>query len=65
MLEAFSTFDVSNNGYIPLKELLHLMKTLGEGLPENAITALSNACEPDEDQMVNYSLFVKKMFQDL
>ncbi|EGD83161.1 calmodulin [Salpingoeca rosetta] len=63
--EAFSTFDVSNNGYIPLKELMHLMKTLGEGLPDDALQQLAKECDPDEDDQVNYSLFVKKMFQDL
>eukprot|EP00043_Microstomoeca_roanoka_P026147 m.10861 g.10861 ORF g.10861 m.10861 type:complete len:137 (-) comp6257_c0_seq1:539-949(-) len=63
--EAFATFDVQGNGYIPLKELSHLMKTLGEGLPDSAVAALEKACEPDEDNQVNYTLFVKKMFQDL
>lgn len=63
--EAFATFDVQNNGYIPLKELTHLMKTLGEGLSDDALAQLESECEPDEDNMVNYSLFVKKMFQDL
>lgn len=41
------------------------MKTLGEGLPDDALQELEQVCEPDEDNMVNYMHFVKKMFQDL
>lgn len=63
--DAFATFDVTSNGYIPLNELTHLMKTLGEGLPDDAIKSLERECEPDDDNQVNYMLFVKKMFQDL
>eukprot|EP00055_Hartaetosiga_balthica_P017093 m.112042 g.112042 ORF g.112042 m.112042 type:complete len:136 (-) comp9244_c4_seq1:219-626(-) len=65
VLEAFATFDVSNNGYIHINELKHLMKTLGEGMSDEAIANMETACEPDEDLQVNYALFVKKMFQEL
>jgi Ca2+-binding EF-hand superfamily protein len=65
VLEAFGTFDVNNNGYIPLSEFKYFMKTLGEGMSDESIAKMEEACEPDEDKQVNYSHFVKKMFSDL
>lgn len=65
-MEAFSTFDTNQNGrlashtvgshrrtgYIPLKELTHLMKELGEGLDAATLQEMAAACEPDADGQV-------------
>ena len=58
-------FDVSGNGYIPLKELKNVLKNLGEGLKEDVITKLDVLTEPDADQQVNYRHFVDLMMKDL
>eukprot|EP00049_Salpingoeca_infusionum_P017223 m.352188 g.352188 ORF g.352188 m.352188 type:complete len:137 (+) comp16462_c0_seq1:400-810(+) len=63
--EAFSTFDMHNSGYIPLGELQHLMKSLGESLPDEIIAQMSEAAEADQDNQVNWNVFVNRMFQDL
>lgn len=53
MTEAFSVFDIQGNGYIPLKELQHVLKTLGEGLDEDILAKLPQITEPDMDQQVS------------
>ena len=65
VLEAFSTFDMHNGGYMSLQELLHLMKSLGEGLSEKTLAQVQAVAEPDADGQVNYRHFVEKMVKDL
>lgn len=61
VLEAFSTFDQNNNGYIALNELKHLMANLGEGLNPTQIEAMAKLCEPDDEGQVNIRHFVSKI----
>jgi len=63
--EAFATFDTNSNGYIQLKELINLMKNLGEGLPQDVLDKLSVLAEPDADQLVNYRRLVDIIMKDL
>eukprot|EP00047_Mylnosiga_fluctuans_P001526 m.220747 g.220747 ORF g.220747 m.220747 type:complete len:367 (-) comp10443_c0_seq1:64-1164(-) len=65
IIEAFSVFDVQGNGYIPLKELQHVLKSLGEGLEDEILQKLAVITEPDSDQQVNYRHFVDIMTKDL
>lgn len=55
VLEAFSTFDSHSAGYMPVKELLHLMKNLGEGLPDAALAQVKELSEPDADGQVIFA----------
>ncbi len=50
--EAFSVFDINGNGYIPLKELQHVLKSLGEGLEDDILAKIAQLSEPDSDQQV-------------
>jgi calmodulin len=52
VLEAFSTFDMHNGGYMSMSELLHLMKSLGEGLSDKTLQQVQNVAEPDTDGQV-------------
>jgi len=52
-------------GYIPLHELKHLMKTLGEGLSDSNIEKMANSCDVDQDGQVNYRHFCEIMMNDL
>jgi Ca2+-binding EF-hand superfamily protein len=65
VMDAFATFDMHNGGYIALEELIHLMKNLGEGLPDPILKQIEQAAEPDSDGQVNYRHFVEKMVKDL
>lgn len=51
-MEAFGTFDMHNGGYMALSELLHLMKSLGEGLSSDTLDQIKAAAEPDSDGQV-------------
>lgn len=61
VLEAFSVFDQNGNGYIALSELQHLMKTLGEGLSEEELAAMSAQAEPDDEGQINIRHIVTKL----
>jgi hypothetical protein len=52
IIEAFSVFDMQGNGYIPLRELQHVLKNLGEGLDDQILQKLAQITEPDQDQQV-------------
>eukprot|EP00040_Diaphanoeca_grandis_P010142 m.51944 g.51944 ORF g.51944 m.51944 type:complete len:140 (+) comp21523_c1_seq1:426-845(+) len=61
VLEAFSVFDQNGNGYISLKELSHLMGSLGEGLSKEHLEAMAATSEPDDEGQVNIRHFVSKL----
>ena len=46
-------FDVNNNGYIHIDELVHVLKELGEGLDASILEELKTDAEPDAEHQVN------------
>lgn len=51
-MEAFSVFDMHNNGYIGLDELKHLMSKLGEGLNPEEVEGMEKATAYDSEKQV-------------
>jgi len=62
--ESFAVFDQNGNGYINVKELLHLMGSLGEGLSDSELATLQKISEPDDEQQVNIRHLVGKLTAD-
>lgn len=52
VLAAFEVFDQNGNGYMPLQELVHVLKNLGEGTPDHILKAMEQVAEPDDEQQV-------------
>jgi hypothetical protein len=65
VIEAFSVFDIQGNGYIALKELTLVLKSLGEGLEDEILGKLSSISTPDQDNQVNYRHLIDVMMTDL
>mmetsp|Transcript_3431 Transcript_3431/g.8490 ORF Transcript_3431/g.8490 Transcript_3431/m.8490 type:complete len:135 (-) Transcript_3431:101-505(-) len=53
VLQAFEIFDQNGNGFMPLKELMDVLRNLGEGVPDPLLEQLKEVAEPDEEQQVN------------
>ena len=56
VLKAFEVFDQNGNGYISMSELRHVMKNLGEGMPDAMLDQLTKVAEPDAEQQVRVGL---------
>eukprot|EP01110_Echinostelium_bisporum_P005436 TRINITY_DN23300_c0_g1_i1.p1 TRINITY_DN23300_c0_g1~~TRINITY_DN23300_c0_g1_i1.p1 ORF type:complete len:162 (+),score=54.82 TRINITY_DN23300_c0_g1_i1:130-615(+) len=58
---AFKTFDSKGSGYIPVKELSHVLTNYGDRLSESELEELLKVTKNESDQ-VKYDLFINLMF---
>ncbi|CAH8498269.1 unnamed protein product [Schistosoma turkestanicum] len=65
IIEAFRTFDVENNGFIPASELSRALCTLGESLTEVEMEAMLSKAKVDSDGNVHYEEFVRSITSGL
>ncbi|VVT57811.1 uncharacterized protein SAPINGB_P005881 [Magnusiomyces paraingens] len=56
---AFQEFDVNGDGYISAKELLTIMKTVGETLTEDEVKAMIREVDNNDDGQIDYIEFCK------
>ena len=64
IIEAFRTFDVENNGFLPASELKRALCTMGENLTEEEMEVLLDIAKMDEDGNVHYENFVRNVMND-
>ena len=58
---AFSKFDDYGDGFVPARELRHIMKNVGEKLKEDELDELIKEADPDMHGMVDYRKFAELM----
>ena len=61
LVTAFSKFDDYGDGFIPTKELRHVMKYVGEKLKEEELDILISEADPEQTGMVDYKKFAELM----
>ncbi|KAL2325387.1 hypothetical protein Fmac_024445 [Flemingia macrophylla] len=59
--EAFRLFDQDQDGYISPKELLSVMRNIGEKVTEEELEQMIRVADLDGDGRVNYEEFVRMM----
>ncbi|KAK4472038.1 hypothetical protein MN116_004624 [Schistosoma mekongi] len=64
IIEAFRTFDVENNGFLPASELRRALCTVGENLTEVEMEAMLDKAKVDSDGNVRYEEFVRFITSD-
>ncbi|KAF5397551.1 Calmodulin [Paragonimus heterotremus] len=60
--EAFRTFDLESNGFIPASELRRALCGMGEKLNDDEMDALLETAQQDADGNVHYESFVRNMY---
>ncbi|CAL4161942.1 unnamed protein product [Meganyctiphanes norvegica] len=62
-IEVLKLYDKNEDGTMLLCELEYILKTLGEALPKSEVEGILDLCcpEEDEDGMVQYLPFLKKL----
>merc|ERR1711874_814652 len=62
-IEVLKLYDKNEDGTMMMAELEYILKTLGEALPKSEVENIIEACCPEEDDdgMIEYSLFLKKL----
>ncbi|CAH8848439.1 unnamed protein product [Trichobilharzia szidati] len=64
IIEAFRTFDVENNGFLPASELRRALCTMGENLTDEEMEAMLDIARVDNDGNVRYEEFVRFIVSD-
>jgi len=63
VMRDFKVFDLHNDGYIPVSDLVHLLRNLGEPLTRDDVEHLMQEIYIDGDNRVNIKDFVQHMFR--
>jgi calmodulin len=58
---AFRLFDKDGDGKITTAELTHIVKNLGEPLPQEEVDEMIAQADPDKDGIIDYAEFVHLM----
>jgi calmodulin len=61
IIEAFRVFDKDNDGKITVAELTHIMKDLGETVPQEELDEMIAQADTDKDGIIDYAEFVHLM----
>uniref|UniRef100_A0A7S4UGR5 Calmodulin n=1 Tax=Alexandrium monilatum TaxID=311494 RepID=A0A7S4UGR5_9DINO len=59
LVEAFKPFDRDNSGYVYITEFRHLMKTLGEQLPDEEVDHMLQLIGCDTEGRIDYKEFIR------
>ena len=59
--EAFAAFDKDKDGKITAQELIHIMKNIGEPLPQSDIDEMIAEADINKDGNIDYADFVHRM----
>lgn len=59
--EAFAAFDKDKDGKITAQELIHIMKNIGEPLPQADIDEMIEEADINKDGNIDYADFVHRM----
>ena len=61
LVKSFKFFDPKETGFIPAKEMKHVMKSIGEKLSEQEVEEMLKGCDIDGKGNLNYKSFIKSM----
>ncbi|CAH8630803.1 unnamed protein product [Dicrocoelium dendriticum] len=64
IIDAFRTFDLENNGFIPASDLRHALCQMGERLNDDEVDAMIEMAQ-DEEGNIYYEDFVRKIMADI
>jgi calmodulin len=59
--EAFAAFDKDKDGTITAAELIHIMKNIGEPLPQEDIDEMIAEADINKDGIIDYVDFIHRM----